>query len=104
MPGIGGVDAIRRIVANDARSRILILKGFGSDDHVLAAIKSGAFGYLLKDSEPRELIRAIRQVHKGEPWLDPVIARKVFDYFLLGEGGPEAAPVVQERAGDDESD
>ena len=54
-----------------------MLTSFASDDKVFPAIKAGALGYLLKDSEPADLLQAIQQVHRGEPSLHPIIARKV---------------------------
>jgi two-component system, NarL family, response regulator LiaR len=77
MPEVDGVEAIRRINERQLASRILVLTSFASDDNVFPAITAGAMGYLLKDSEPEDLIRAIHQVHRGEPSLHPEIARKV---------------------------
>ena len=74
MPGKDGIAAIREIVAKDAAARILVLTSFSDDQRVLAAIKGGALGYLLKDSSPQDLLRAIEAVHRGEPSLDPGIA------------------------------
>jgi two-component system, NarL family, response regulator LiaR len=58
-------------------TRILVLTSFAADEKVFPAIRAGALGYLLKDSGPEELVGAIRQVHRGEPSLEPSIARKV---------------------------
>jgi len=77
MPGMDGLEAIRQITAHQAGARILVLTSFVSDDKVFPAIKAGALGYLLKDSEPADLIRAIKQVDRGEPSLHPSIAVKV---------------------------
>ena len=77
MPGVDGIEAIRRITNDCERMRILVLTSFSSDDKVFPAIKAGALGYLLKDSEPADLLQAIQQVHRGEPSLHPIIARKV---------------------------
>lgn len=81
MPKMDGIRAIREIAAERAQSRILVLTSFSEDDKVFAAIKAGALGYLLKDSGPRELLQAIRRVHRGEPSLDPSVARKVLAEF-----------------------
>lgn len=78
MPGIDGVEAIRRISSNLSETKILVLTSFASDDKLFPAIRAGAAGYLLKDSEPEELITAIRRVHDGLVWLSPDIARKVW--------------------------
>lgn len=77
MPGMDGIEAIREITAAREDARILVLTSFASDDKVFPAIKAGALGYLLKDSEPEDLVRAIRHVHRGKSSLDPVIAQKV---------------------------
>lgn len=77
MPKMGGIEVIEHVIAENPGVRILVLTSFVADDKVFPAIKAGALGYLLKDSEPEELIHAIRQVYKGESPLSPVIARKV---------------------------
>jgi NarL family two-component system response regulator LiaR len=77
MPGMGGLEAIRLLAEQDSGTRIIVLTSFATDENVFPAIKAGALGYLLKDSEPEDLVRAIRQVHRGEPSLHPEIARKV---------------------------
>ena len=77
MPKLDGIEAIKQIVAQQAEARILVLTSFAADDKVFPAIKAGALGYLLKDSGPDELVRAIHQVYRGEPSLDPSIARKL---------------------------
>jgi NarL family two-component system response regulator LiaR len=77
MPKLGGIEVTRRAVAEDPGARILVLTSFAADDQVFPAIKAGAMGYLLKDSQPEELLRAIREVARGESSLSPAIARKV---------------------------
>ena len=77
MPKLDGIEATRQITAHQPRARILVLTSFAADDKVFPAIKAGALGYLLKDSGPEELVQAIHQVHRGEPSLEPSIARKV---------------------------
>ena len=77
MPGMDGIEATRQITRRWPAARVLVLTSFAADDKVFPAIKAGAAGYLLKDSSPDELVRAIRQVHRGEPSLHPTIARKL---------------------------
>lgn len=77
MPDMDGIEATRRITSRWPEARVLVLTSFAADNKVFPAIKAGALGYLLKDSSPEELVRAIRQVHRGEPSLHPAIARKL---------------------------
>ena len=77
MPKMDGIEATRRLTSQGAWTRVLVLTSFAADDKVFPAIKAGALGYILKDSGPDDLLQAIRQVHRGEPSLEPEIARKV---------------------------
>jgi NarL family two-component system response regulator LiaR len=77
MPKLNGIEVIKQAVDEDPKARILVLTSFVADDKVFPAIKAGAMGYLLKDSQPEELVEAIRQVSRGESSLSPVIARKL---------------------------
>lgn len=77
MPGIDGPGAIRTILAGQPQVRILVLTSFASDDKIFPAIRAGAVGYLLKDSDPEQLVQAIHQVFRGESSLDPGIARRL---------------------------
>lgn len=77
MPRQDGLETIRQLQAELPDVRILVLTSYAEDDKVFTAIKSGALGYLLKDSSPDDLLRAIREVHRGESSLHPTIARKL---------------------------
>jgi NarL family two-component system response regulator LiaR len=96
MPEMDGIEATRRITAENPGARILVLTSFAADDKVFPAVKAGALGYLLKDSTPEQLIEAIRQVHRGEPSLEPSIARKVLQE-LSGGAGKQATDPLTER-------
>jgi NarL family two-component system response regulator LiaR len=74
---MGGVEAIEKLTAAYPSIRILVMTSFAADDKVFPSIKAGALGYLLKDSDPEDLIRMIRQVYRGELSIHPSIARKV---------------------------
>jgi NarL family two-component system response regulator LiaR len=77
MPNMDGIVATQQVTTRQPGMRVLVLTSFVADDKVFPAIKAGALGYILKDTGPDELVRAIRQVHRGEPTLEPEIARKV---------------------------
>ncbi|MFZ5821671.1 MAG: response regulator [Chloroflexota bacterium] len=77
MPEMNGIEAIERITAAYPDARILVMTSFAADDKVFPSIKAGALGYILKDSDPEDLLRMIRQVHRGELSIHPTIARKV---------------------------
>jgi NarL family two-component system response regulator LiaR len=77
MPEMDGVEATRRIVGGSPHAHVLVLTSFGSDAKLFPAIKAGALGYLLKDTSPEEVARAIRQVAQGQPSLNPAIARRL---------------------------
>ncbi len=77
MPGRDGIEATRQITAARQGARVLVLTSYAGDDKVFPAIEAGALGFLLKDSAPSDLIRAIRHVHEGRSSLDPTIAARV---------------------------
>ena len=97
MPVMDGVEAISKIIAQHKEVRIIALTSFATDDMVFPAIKSGALGYILKDSEPEKLIDAIQKVHRGEPSLDPSIARKVLNEISRPTRQPISPDPLTER-------
>jgi two-component system, NarL family, response regulator LiaR len=92
MPAVDGIEATRQIAASRSDAHILVLTSFAGDEKVFPAIKAGALGYLLKDTQPEELVQAIQAVARGEPTLEPAIARKLL--FELHK--PPAAPLFAE--------
>jgi len=96
MPEMDGIEAIRQIKVQQPEARILVLTSFAGDDKVFPAIKAGALGYHLKDSDPEELVQAIRQVHRGEASLHPMIARKLLQELARPlEQPPTPDPLTQ---------
>jgi NarL family two-component system response regulator LiaR len=77
MPELDGLQAITAIRAANPEARILVLTSFDEDEKIYRAVKAGAQGYLLKDASPRELLRAISEVHQGLPSMHPTIAHKL---------------------------
>jgi NarL family two-component system response regulator LiaR len=92
MPKMDGITAIQEIQASQLPARIIALTSFVTEDKVFPAIKAGAMGYLLKDSEPEDLITAIRKVNRGEPSLHPVVAKMVLQE--LGQPAQQEQPLT----------
>jgi DNA-binding NarL/FixJ family response regulator len=86
MPGVDGLEATRRIAADPglAGVRVLVLTTFEIDEYVFEALRVGASGFLLKDEEPVELLRAVRVVAAGESLLSPSVTRRVVEAFAAG--------------------
>ena len=97
MPVMDGIEATRRITSQQPGARILVLTSFAADNKLFPAIKAGALGYLLKDSSPEELLRAIRQVQRGEPALHPTIARKLLQEIAQPVDLPPAPEALTAR-------
>ena len=81
MPVLDGISALREIAADPALAgvRVVVLTTFESDEHVFAALRAGAAGFLVKDAEPADLLRAVRLAAAGEALLSPTVARRVID-------------------------
>jgi DNA-binding NarL/FixJ family response regulator len=94
MPEVDGVTATRRITADPALAsvRVVVLTTFDDDESVLAALRAGAYGFLVKDLEPTELFQAIRVVAGGDALLAPSVTRAVISAFTSGAGS--AAPAA----------
>ncbi len=94
MPGVDGVEATRRITADPqlADVRVVVLTTFDADQNVLAALRAGASGFLSKDVEPDELLRAIRVVTAGEALLTPRATKGLIDRFLSPDDQPLMVP------------
>ena len=81
MPGMNGIEATRRIHETDSTIGVLVLTMFDDDDSVFAAMRAGARGYLLKDADKDEVVRAIVAVERGEAIFSPAIAQRMIQYF-----------------------
>ncbi len=96
MPRLDGVAALKVLRERVPDARVLVLTSFGEDDRLFAALRSGAAGFLLKDTEPAELIRAIRTAHAGQAPLSPAVATRVVEELAAG-GRPRALDVLTPR-------
>ena len=79
MPGVDGLEATRRISADEdlAGVKVIILTTFESDEYVYQALRAGASGFLVKDTEPADLIQAVRVVARGDALLSPSVTRRL---------------------------
>jgi two-component system, NarL family, response regulator LiaR len=96
MPRQDGLAALTEIRQKEPQARILVLTSFAEDERVFPAIMAGALGYLLKDATPQELLKAIRDVARGEASLHPAIARRVIrELHRPQESGPTVEPLTE---------
>jgi DNA-binding NarL/FixJ family response regulator len=85
MPQMDGVAATREITGRSA-ARVVVLTTYADDESIFPALRAGAVGYLTKDASGEEIEAAIRAVHRGQTWLDPVVQARLVS--ALGNGGP----------------
>jgi DNA-binding NarL/FixJ family response regulator len=89
MPRLDGIEATRRLLAQAPEVRVLMLTTFDLDEHVFAAVKAGASGFLLKDVSPDDLVHAVRSVERGDTMLAPTVTRRLLEQFAAA---PAAGP------------
>ncbi|MBW8793279.1 MAG: response regulator transcription factor [Streptomyces sp.] len=99
MPVVDGIEATRRIVADGSRARVLVLTTWDVDAHVVAALRAGACGFLLKDIRAPELVDAIRVTARGDALLAPTVLSRVLDRFLRTTPGPAPPPSLRDLSG-----
>ncbi|MHB8717455.1 MAG: response regulator [Candidatus Dormibacteria bacterium] len=94
MPGVDGLEATRRIAGDPglAGVRVLILTTFEADEYVYSALRAGASGFLVKDTEPAELVAAVRVIARGDSLLSPGITRRLIADIAARPARPVAAP------------
>ena len=95
MPGMGGLEAVRRLLALDAKARVLVLSAHEDTAHPQRVLRAGALGYLAKRSAPEALIAAVTAVAAHEAFVDPITARSLAMAQVKGETSP--AEVLSER-------
>ncbi len=93
MPGVDGLEATRRIASDErlAEVRLVILTTFDLDEYVFEAVRLGASGFLVKDTEPAELVRAVRAAARGDALLSPGITRRLIEEFATRAKEPRPA-------------
>jgi DNA-binding NarL/FixJ family response regulator len=101
MPKLDGLEATRRLLSADGKSRVLVLTTLDADEYVYEAMKAGASGFLLKDARPEQLADAVRVVASGDALLAPAITRRLIEDFVRrpppGSGPPVELGQLSER-------
>jgi DNA-binding NarL/FixJ family response regulator len=99
MPGLNGIEATRRILYASPRIGVLVITMFETDETVFAAMRAGARGYLLKDADQEEVLRAVKAVSRGEAIFSPAIAERLIHYFaaLKPSTADRAFPELTDR-------
>ncbi|MBP8950177.1 MAG: response regulator transcription factor [Candidatus Promineofilum sp.] len=99
MPAGGGLAAIQQLARQQPALRVLVVTLFEDDESVFTALKAGARGYVLKDADEDDIVRAIHAVVAGEAIFSPAIAARLMDYFTATRASPHAAvfPELTER-------
>jgi DNA-binding NarL/FixJ family response regulator len=94
MPGTDGLEATRRILGDPALAgcRVVILTTFELDEYVFEGLRNGASGFLVKHTDPDELVRAVRQVARGEALLSPSVTRRLIAEFATRAATPSVTP------------
>jgi DNA-binding NarL/FixJ family response regulator len=97
MPEMDGIEATRHITSSPqtAGVRVLVLTTFGSDEYVVDALRAGASGFVLKDTEPSGLIHAVTVVARGDALLAPEVTRKMIERFVQNKPAPDVAALPE---------
>lgn len=96
MPGMNGIHATREIRTHYPQVKVLVLTTYDADEWVFDAIRSGASGYLLKNTGPQDLINAIKGTIAGKTHVDPDVAGKLFNHVHLAEGATQSHSTTDE--------
>lgn len=94
MPGGDGLTATEQITAAHADVRVLVVTTFDVDEYVRRALRGGASGFVLKDSDPEDLVRAVRTVHAGESLLAPSVTTRLVRDWVAAEPAPASTPAT----------
>jgi DNA-binding NarL/FixJ family response regulator len=92
MPGLNGIEATRQVMKDSPQTGIIIVTMFEDTDSVIAAMRAGARGYILKDADEEEMVRSIRAVKNGEALFGPAVAKRLMSFLT------DVAPGVAQAA------
>ncbi len=94
MKRVDGIEATRRLRADDTGPPVLVLTTFDDDELLSGALRAGAAGFVLKDAPAEDLIRAVQRVAQGDSWLDPSVTGRVLDRYRESAPGPASGGVT----------
>lgn len=99
MPEVNGIEATRRIVQENPTVRVLVVTLFEDEESVFMALRAGARGYVLKDADEEEVVRAIKAVGRNEAIFSPAVAERVLAYFAVprSPAPPQVFPTLTDR-------
>ena len=101
MPSLNGLEATRQIIRALPSAKVLILSSYNDDEYVSQLAEAGAAGYLLKQTAATDLIRAIREVHKGKAFFSPAVSKRLLEYYretiVKGARAPRPRPSLTSR-------
>lgn len=101
MPGVDGIEGVRRIVEGGVRAKVLMLTMFDLDEYVYGALRAGASGFLLKSAQPEEICRAVREVHEGAMLFSPTVTQRLVKSYVrrppATDQVPQALTTLTER-------
>lgn len=97
MPVVDGIEMTRRVAADERLrgTRVVILTNYGHDEYVFNALRAGASGFLVKDTEPADLVHGVRVAARGDALLAPSITRRLIDEYVAVPRTPEAVPALE---------
>ena len=96
MPELNGIDAVQKIQEKGSRSKSIVLSMHDSEEYILQSIKAGAYGYLLKDTDKKEFIKAIHTVHSGEKYFSGDISNIIVSNLLQNSNEPKTVPKTED--------
>ena len=98
MPLLNGLEATRQIIHENRQSRLLVLSGYADDEYVRQLAEAGASGYLIKQTAAQELIKAVREVAKGNAYFSPSILKRLLEFYRDAQGRERpSAPQLTSR-------
>jgi DNA-binding NarL/FixJ family response regulator len=98
MPLLNGLQATRQIIAEGGRSKLLILSSYADDDYVHQLAEAGASGYLVKQTAAQELLKAVREIARGNAYFSPSVLKRLLEYYRNARvGAPAAAEQLTSR-------